>query len=161
MGSGISKALVKPGDCSNEVWKKILQLFDKLDTDGTHSIDDDELMGHIATLHVDNNIARLKDTERIFNNNIEFEKEKINTDLERNIKKLQKEATENINKLERTKIKQNVDTEASIKNLEEMTPQQKAVKIKQTICGKKKSIEFWDFYKYMKNRSDDIPNIIW
>ena len=73
MGSGISKALVKPGDCSNEVWKKILQLFDKLDTDGTHSIDDDELMGHIATLHVDNNIARLKDTKRLFNNNIEFD----------------------------------------------------------------------------------------
>jgi hypothetical protein len=42
-----------------------------------------------------------------------------------------------------------------------MTPQQKAVKIKQTICGNKNSIEFWDFYKYMKNRSDDIPNIIW
>ena len=45
MGSAISaksSKLIKPEDCSVEVWKKILQLFDKLDTDGTHSIEDAE-----------------------------------------------------------------------------------------------------------------------
>ena len=26
---------------------------------------------------------------------------------------------------------------------------------------KKDSIEFWDFYNYMKNRTEDIPNIVW
>ena len=42
-----------------------------------------------------------------------------------------------------------------------MSPEEKANKIKNAICGSKESIEFWDFYKYMKNRTEDIPNIVW
>jgi|TARA_B110000495_G_C22782358_1_gene457555 hypothetical protein len=164
MGSAISTKslkLIKPEDCSVEVWKKILQLFDKLDTDGTHSIEDGELMGHIATLHVENNITSLKNNKRNFNINIEFKKEKIQSDLERNIKKLQKEAQEDIQKLDISQQKHITEIDKSITTLNQMSPEEKAKKIHHAICGNKKSIEFWDFYKYMKNRADDIPNIIW
>lgn len=162
MGSAIStKSLkpTKPEDCSVEVWKKILRLFDKLDSDGTCSIEDGELMGHIATLHVENNITSLKNNKRNFN--IEFKKEKIQSDLERNIKKLQKEAQEDIQKLDISQQKYIAEIDKSITTLNQMSPEEKAKKIRNAICGNKKSIEFWDFYKYMKNRADDIPNIIW
>lgn len=165
MGSALSapkpSKLVKPEDCSQEVWKKILQLFDKLDTDGTHSIDDEELMGHIATLHVTNNIAKLNEDKRTLNNNFEFEKEKINSNLEITIKKLQKETAENITALEQLNSQKIDNIDSSIEKINKMSPEERAVKIRNTICGNKSSIEFWDFYKYMKTRSRDIPNIVW
>ena len=49
----------------------------------------------------------------------------------------------------------------TIKSLQDMSQEDKAKKIKSIMCGKKQSIEFWDFYKYMKNRTEDIPNIVW
>ena len=89
-----SSKLTKPDDCPQENWKQILQLFDKLDSDGTHSIEVEELMGHIAVLHVNNNIKQLNDKKITFANNTEFEKKRIQADLERNIEKLQKEINE-------------------------------------------------------------------
>jgi phosphoenolpyruvate carboxylase len=164
MGSALSTKslkLIKPEDCSVEVWKKILQLFDKLDADGTHSIEDAELMGHIATLHVDNNIRELENNKREISTNMEFEKEKIQSDLERNIKKLQKNAEENIKNITTSQEKQIQSINSSIENLNKMQPEERAKKIHNAICGNKESIEFWDLYKYMKNRTNDIPNIIW
>ena len=162
MGSAVSvRSLIKPKDCSVEVWKKILLLFDKLDSDGTCSIEDGELIGHIATLHVENNILQLENNKRPFNINIEFKKEKIQSDLEINIKKLQKEAQEDIQNLIFDTRKLTSEADKSIATLNQMSIEEKAKKIRHAICGNKKSIEFWDFYKYMKNRADDIPNIIW
>ena len=80
-----SSKLTKPDDCPQENWKQILQLFDKLDSDGTHSIEVGELMGHIAVLHVNNNIKQLNDKKITFINNTEFEEKRIQADLERNI----------------------------------------------------------------------------
>jgi hypothetical protein len=163
MGSGLTKSskLVKPDDCDKEVWKKILKLFDTLDTDGTHSIEEGELMGHIANLHTNNNMRRLSREKEIFNSNILHEKEKIHSDLERNIKKLNEDARKQIDELsERNRLySEQIDT--SIKSLQDMSQEDKAKKIKSIMCGKKQSIEFWDFYKYMMNRTEDIPNIVW
>ena len=165
MGSSISvmksSKLTKPGDCSQENWKQILQLFDRLDRDGTHSIEDGELMGNIAILHVDNNIKRLNDNKRTLVNKLEFAKEKILSDLEINIKKLRKEVEESIKILTDDNYKITTGTDASIVVLNKMTLEEKSQKIRKAICGNKDCIEFWDFYNYMKTRTDDIPNIIW
>ena len=88
-----SSKLSKPDDCSQENWKQILQLFDRLDSDGTHSIEVEELMGHIAVLHVSNNIKQLNDKKMKFTNNTEFEKKRIQADLERNIERSVKSKT--------------------------------------------------------------------
>ena len=156
-----SVKLSKPDDCSQENWNRILQLFDRLDSDGTHSIEDGELMGNIAVLHVDNNIKRLNDNKRVFFNNMEFEKKSIRTDLERNIEKLRKEAEESIRYIDNSQKEQSANIDASIETLNKMTLEEKGQKIRKAICGKKTSIEFWDFYNYMKTRTNDIPNIIW
>ena len=45
--------------------------------------------------------------------------------------------------------------------LQKMEELERAQKFKAAVSGAKKSIEFWDFYNYMKCRVDDIPNIVW
>jgi hypothetical protein len=156
-----SSKLLKPDDCPAKNWTNILQLFDRLDSDGTQSIEASELMGHIAVLHVDNNIKRLGDNQRTFFTNLEFEKKSIVSNLEINIQKLRKEAEDSISYIDSSQKEQASSTEASIKSLNDMTLAEKGEKIRKTICGKKTSIEFWDFYNYMKTRTNDIPNIIW
>ena len=156
-----SSKLTKPDDCLQENCKQILQLFDKLDSDGTHSIEVGELMGHIAVLHVNNNIKQLNDKKITFINNTEFEEKRIQADLERNIEKLQKEAEHSIQQLEQSKTEYSTTIETSIQSLNDMSPEEKGQKIRKSICGNKDSIEFWDFYNYMKTRTSDIPNIIW
>jgi len=156
-----STKLQKPNDCSQENWKKIIQLFDRLDSDGTQSIESGELMGNIAVLHANNNIKRLEDNKRTFFTNIEFEKKSIMSNLEINIQRLRKEAEDSIWYLDTSQTEHETSTDASIKSLNEMTLGEKGDKIKKTICGKKSSIEFWDFYNYMKTRTNDIRNIIW
>ena len=161
MGSAVSTKLVKPDDCEKEVWGKILKLFDRLDKDGTHSIEENELMGHITNLHTENNIRRLTKEKEIYKQNILYEKEKIHSDLERKINKLRKDAKQLIDDLSEKNNTYTIQIDTSIKTLQDMSPEDKAKKIKSVMCGKKQSIEFWDFYKYMKNRTEDIPNIVW
>ena len=164
MGAGASAKstkLVKPDDCNEDVWKRILKLFDRLDTDGTHSIDETELMGHIADLHSKNNIRRLNKKKEDYALNTQLETDRINYNKELQIQKLNQDAKSEINELtERNKLYiENINKD--INSLESMSEEEKAKKIKSIMCGKKDSIEFWDFYKYMKNRTDDIPNIVW
>jgi len=161
MGSAVSTKLVKPEDCEKETWSKILKLFDRLDTDGTNSIEEGELMGHIATLHTTNNIRRLTKEKETYKQNNLFEKEKIHDLLERKINKLRIDAKQLIEDLSEKNNTHQTEVDTSIKTLQEMSSEDKAKKIKSMMCGKKQSIEFWDFYKYMKNRTEDIPNIVW
>ena len=159
--SAMRTKLLKPEDCSEENWKQILRLFDRLDSDGTQSIEDGELMGNMAVLHVTNTIRRLNASKRATTNKVEFAKEKIRADLETNIKKLRKEAEENITIMTNNYNKTAAEMDASIVELNKMTLEEKSKKIRKVICGNKDCIEFWDFYNYMKTRTDDIPNIIW
>ena len=161
MGSAVSTKLVKPEDCEKETWSKILKLFDRLDTDGTNSIEEGELMGHIATLHTTNNIRRLTKEKETYKQNNLFEKEKIHDLLERKINKLRIDAKQLIEDLSEKNNTHQTEVDTSIKTLQEMSSEDKAKKIKSMMCGKKQCIEFWDFYKYMKNRTEDIPNIVW
>ena len=156
-----SSKLLKPDDCSQENWTKILQLFDRLDSDGTQSIEVGELMGNIANLHVVNNINRLEDNKRTFFTNLEFEKKSILSDLEINIQRLRKEAENSLRYMNISQKEHADTTDASIKSLNEMTMEEKSEKVRKVICGNKPSIEFEDFYNYMKSRTQDFPNIIW
>ena len=157
----VSTKLEKPEDCSNEIWKKILRLFDILDTDGTHSIEENEIMGHIADLHVKNNINKLVENKKRLHQKMKMKKEKINKEKEFKINEINELAQQNIQNIDSYLDTYDKSIERDKEKLEKMTPEEKANKIKNAICGSKESIEFWDFYKYMKNRTEDIPNIVW
>ena len=85
----------------------------------------------------------------------------LHSSIREKINKLRKDAKQLIDELsEKNNTHQN-ELDISIKTLQEMSQEDKAKKIKSVMCGKKQCIEFWDFYKYMKNRTEDIPNIVW
>ena len=48
-----------------------------------------------------------------------------------------------------------------INNKEEQYKRNKAKKFKKVITDKNDNILFWPFFEYMKNRTNDIPNIEW
>ena len=74
---------------------------------------------------------------------------------------VKKDAKQLIDDLSEKNNTHETEVDIAIKTLQEMSLEDKAKKIKSMMCGKKQCIEFWDFYKYMKNRTEDIPNIIW
>ena len=63
MGGGYSvsysQQLVCPSDCDQQVFQQILSLYDRLDANGDHAVENKELQS-IARLHIDNEILRIK-----------------------------------------------------------------------------------------------------
>ena len=76
MGSGSSQ-LKCPNDYDRDKFDKILKLYDKLDSNGDHVVQTDEL-NKIADLHVRNKIRKLKENVE----NIDSETESKNKALE-------------------------------------------------------------------------------
>ena len=54
-----SQPLVCPSDCDQQTWQQILTLYDRLDANGDHAIENKELQA-IAKLHIDNEIRRIE-----------------------------------------------------------------------------------------------------
>ena len=92
---------------------------------------------------------------------MKMKKEKINKEKEFKINEINELAQQNIQNIDLYLDTYDKSIERDKEKLEKMSPEEKANKIKNAICGSKESIEFWDFYKYMKNRTEDIPNIVW
>ena len=155
-----SQPLVCPSDCDQQKWQQILTLYDRLDANGDHAIENKELQT-IAKLHIDNEILRIsrkvEEAEAQHKRNLTFirasnaqEMARLRVQLTTKINR----ATEDFN-IRKSKLEEHTDF---LKNMEEVN---KAKKFKEAVSGHKKVIEFWDFYNYMKCRVDDIPNIVW
>ena len=155
-----SQPLVCPSDCDQQTWQQILTLYDRLDANGDHAIENKELQT-IAKLHIDNEILRIsrkvEEAEAQHKRNLTFirasnaqEMARLRVQLTTKINR----ATEDFN-IRKSKLEEHTDF---LKNMEEVN---KAKKFKEAVSGHKKVIEFWDFYNYMKCRVDDIPNIVW
>tara|TARA_B100002019_G_C20861264_1_gene399416 strand:- start:74 stop:532 length:459 start_codon:yes stop_codon:yes gene_type:complete len=152
MGGGVSKnstKLSKPDDCNQDIWDKILRLYDRLDINGDNTLENEELI-RISELHVKN----LKNKIEQLLENIPYVR-----DLE--IEKIKKETALKIKNLNEDSSKKIENIKCELNELNELTKEQKAIKMKKAIKGNKTDIEFWDFYNYMKTRTNDIPNIQW
>jgi|TARA_B110000467_G_C18147202_1_gene382123 cell fate (sporulation/competence/biofilm development) regulator YlbF (YheA/YmcA/DUF963 family) len=155
-----SQPLVCPSDCDQQTWQQILTLYDRLDANGDHAIENKELQT-IAKLHIDNEIRRIsrkvEEAEAQHKRNLTF----IRASNAQEMARLRVQLTTKINRAEedfnarKSKLEEHTDF---LKNMEE---EDKAKKFKEAVSGHKKVIDFWDFYNYMKCRVDDIPNIIW
>ena len=155
-----SQPLVCPSDCDQQTWQQILTLYDRLDANGDHAIENTELQT-IAKLHIDNEILRIsrkvEEAEAQHKRNLTF----IRASNAQEMARLRVQLTTKINRAtedfntRKSKLEEHTDL---LKNMEEAD---KAKKFKEAVSGHKKVIEFWDFYNYMKCRVDDIPNIIW
>ena len=157
MGSGSSR-LTCPKDYDEGKFKQILLLYDRLDKNGDHTVDETELDG-ISGLHVKNQLNKLENMKKPLVNEKHQSIVKMEADLKIKIKELR----DNINIMKEqlnnnTKHKLEI-IENDIKNLKNITEEERNKKFKNAITDKKNQIEFWKFFEYMKTRTDDIPNI--
>ena len=160
MGGGTSKQLICPDDYDKEKFNKILMLYDRLDTNGDHIVETIELI-EISQLHVINKIREMKENI-IWIKNYTNQKNKelideannkianINAQLELDIKKYNQRRDEDVK-----------CAENRINMIQGMDDETKAKKFKEAVSDKNGHIEFWTFYKYMKDRVGDIQNIVW
>jgi hypothetical protein len=152
MGGGISKnstQLCKPNNCNQDIWEKILRLYDRLDINGDNTLENEELI-RISELHVKNLTNKIDQLLK----NIPYVR-----DLE--IEKINKESTFRITNINVNSEKKMQNLKSELDELNKLTKDQKAIKMKKAIRGNKTNIEFWDFYKYMETRTNDIQNIEW
>ena len=160
MGSGASTQLKCPSDYDNEKFKKILILYDRLDSNGDQVVEADELH-QIADLHVRNKIGRLKE----FIDKVEFEAKQKYEELEKEasfkIAAINSKLILDIQKHKNRKVADVKDAQNMIDSMQNMSKEKKAKKFKEAISNKEGHIKFWTFFDYMKDRTDDIQNIVW
>ena len=159
MGSGSSQ-LKCPKDYDDEKFKKILALYDKLDKNGDHTVDESELSA-ISELHVTNQLRRLENMKQPLIIDKDQQISKMQSDLELAIKNLQANT-----ELKKTQLDSETNhkieiIEKDIKTMNTLSCEERAAKFKNAITDSKDQIEFWKFFQYMKTRTDDIPNIQW
>lgn len=159
MGSGVSQ-LKCPKEYDSAKFQNILQLFDRLDCNGDHVVETEEL-NKISQLHVNNKIRQLlKNKEQLISKQKqEFYQldslaanqiAEIKTNLDLDKKQLKETTAAAID---------NIDN--NVKNLRDMTDDEKSKKFKKAITNKEGKISFWQFFDYMKYRTTDIQNIVW
>jgi hypothetical protein len=157
MGSGSSR-LICPKDYDEKNFKKILMLYDKLDKNGDHTVDESEL-GGISELHVKNQLVKLENMKQPLINNKRQEILKFESELEMKIKKLREDVDLMKTQLNNNTAHQLKIIEDDINNLNKLSIEERNAKFKNAITDSKDQIEFWKFFQYMKTRTDDIPNI--
>ena len=157
---GASSQLKCPSNYDNDKFQRILSLYDRLDSNGDHSVDMDELK-NIANLHVKNQLTKLENMKQpisdkidqdinILQQQLKLDIEKLNYNFKNTKKELSQSKTCKINKIS-----------DEIKQLNELSDESKEEKLKKSITDKNGNILFWPFFEYMKTRTDDIPNIEW
>lgn len=159
MGSGTSQ-LKCPNDYQKEDFQKILKLYDRLDSNGDHVVQTEEL-NKIADLHVRNKIRKFKENidnivseTEIKNKNLaQITSQKI-TNL--NIQLLNQQTRNLAEKDDLTSF-----TNSEIDKLQNMSNEKKSQKFMDAVTTHAGNIDFWKFFDYMKDRTQDIDNIVW
>ena len=162
MGSGYSrqeeKRRVCPGDYDEDKFTMILELYDKLDGNGDNVVDALELQD-IAELHVKNRIINLRELK--VTENAEFEKELLLINIEYDKKRsiLEKDFMD----LKKEKLKKTLNNkkvfDEKINMLNTMNCSTRNDLFLQKVTGDNNHIQFWNFFEYMKQRTNDIKNI--
>jgi hypothetical protein len=162
MGSGITKKEVNKIECPDNYdtirFDKILKLFKILDKNKNNILELDEMI-LISEKHINNR-------KKLLENRIESE----NRILELKINTLQSEKDKKIDniKLDFYFKKNNLEREnKNIENkinkkiliLETLDDKEKCKRLMDKISYNKNKIDFWKFFTYMKERTDDIENI--
>ena len=158
MGSAASTKLVCPKDYDKTKFNMILKLYDQLDSNGDQVIETLELKD-IAGLHIKNRqteLSKLIENEQhdyrylIDQANLKYEKEKID---------LQIRYDQNVEKINNSHSRNDQSIRIKITNLNNLDDKNKCQKFMNVVSNDGKHIEFWKFFEYMKNRTQDIKNI--
>ena len=160
MGSGISKKLQCPDGYDKSNFKDILMLYDKLDSNGDQVVDADEL-DKISDLHVLNKIRNLNVFIDKINKNTADKFEELENISKSKIKSINTQLTIDINEAKLKKSDTVMCATKEISKMENMSKEDKSRKFMTAVSDKNGNIEFWSFFHYMKDRTNDIKNILW
>jgi hypothetical protein len=158
MGSGASKQLKCPKEYDDGKFKVILQLYDKLDKDGDHVVETDEIK-EISKLHIDNKIRSLQ--KDILKEAHVYEQNILQIEFQKNqkIKLAEEEAKLNIQSEKENNELRKSQLNEKIQNYSNLSEEERCKKFMTAVTDSNKHIEFWKFFEYMKNKTDDIKNI--
>ena len=159
MGSGSSQ-LKCPEDYDKEKFNLILKLYDRLDSNGDHVVETDELK-KIADLHVRNKIRVLKEENDKITVNTENEINYLNENAKLKIKEIQETLKLNIENVKQRNNDKKNSNNKEIDSLQNMSEEKKSKKFMSAVTDNKGHINFWSFFEYMKNKTQDIKNIVW
>ena len=158
MGSSASIQLKCPDDYDKTKFDKILKLYDKLDSNGDHIVETDELK-EISELHIQNKIRAFQRKEKVIEDNTNIALSKAEFVKQQKIKQINSEYESevvNINEMKVINLKKCQEAKDKYNSLPE---EQKSKEFIKAVGDKSGHIEFWKFFEYMKNKTDDIVNI--
>lgn len=165
MGGGIStctanKPIICPENYDEKSFEKIVTIYKRLDVNGNMIVEDNEL-NKMSNLNIKRKKKNLLIKKKIATNC--YEKKKLELDLE--LKKSQEILIEEHKKM--LKLMENViekdllNLSNKISELDNLTLNEKRNLFIKKISTKHDEIDFWKFFSYMKNKVNDMDNIVW
>jgi hypothetical protein len=161
MGSQPSKVpiLKCPPGFDAQKFKKITQLFDKLDKDSNFGVSSDEIED-IANLHVKNAIKRMTNTFESKALSLKVANNAILIDETSAIAKIKQESDARRQNEQRIHDADVRRIENKIAWYESLDESGKADAFMKAVSpGGGEHLDFWTFFEYMKTKTDDIKNI--
>jgi len=161
MGSRPTKmpVLQCPDGYDPQQFKRICSLFDKLDKDSNMGVSSDEIE-HIAALHVENCIRRTQGQLTAKTRAFETAKTQIVLDEELALARVRQEFDM---RRQHEKMVHSVALQSltqRIATYQGLNADGQANAFMQAVMPKgEEHMDFWSFFEYMKNRTDDIANI--
>jgi len=160
MGSGSSNQLKCPADYDKDKFKRILTLYDRLDSNGDHIVETNEL-DKIAELHFINKIRKMKEYILKMENDAIQKCNKMKCDTAFQISSINTQLLLDIKNNNNKKADDVMCANRLIDKMNKMNDGEKTKEFRKAVSDDKGHIHFWTFYEYMKDRTDDIVNIVW
>lgn len=161
MGSGVSRnsdQLVCPSGYSEEKFKKIIKAFDRLDRDGDQAIESEEA-ATMANLHVKNKIRLLSTHIDERKRGYDLELSRLNNQSKIELEKLELKWKNHIENYKNGFGEQQELLNKKLAFYQGLNKEGAKKEVIKAIVGKDDKIEFWKFYDYMKDKTDDLDNL--
>jgi len=162
MGGGITKNRLRKIECPDNYdkkkFEKILKLFNKLDMNNNKILELDE-MRLISEKHINNRKKLLERRKESENRILEIKINTLKSDREKKVDEIRLDYCFKKNNLETEYKSIEKELNKKIVKLEELNDVEKCERLMDVISYDKSKIDFWKFFTYMKERTDDIDGI--
>lgn len=159
MGTGAStnKQLKCPKDYEQAKFAMILKLFDKLDNNGDHVVDLEELK-NISHLHVKNRVTICNSQIKQEQQQLIWDKERLGKQQEIAQKALKQKCQQEFQSLETHSAQKVENINNRIVYYNSLDENQRCQEFKKIVCTGN-HVDFWKFFNYMQDKTYDISNI--
>ena len=151
--------LTCPKGYDSQKFKTICQLFDRLDKDSNMGVCREEL-GDVAELHVKNRVRFIREHQAHQTKQKAYQMQQTEDDGQQKILDLKARIVSHKNTIEQEfqrTLAQSTKEITWLESLDEAGKTEEFLKVLKTKDGK--YIDFWSFFEYMKNKTQDIKNI--